>query len=90
MKHAPSQAEQDYLADTQAGFDPSTEELARIAFEIESAPQQIAAELLKLRALRLVCQSKRRRLPDAVKKAVDESRPPSIREFLENQPELQS
>lgn len=90
MKHAPSQAEQDYFADTRAGFDPAAEELARIAFEIESGPQQIAAELLKLRALRLVCQAKRRRLPDAVKKALDETRPPSIRDFLENQPELQS
>lgn len=88
MKHAPSRAEQEYFANPSAVPDSGVDELALIIAEIENSPRAVAAELLKLRALRLTCQAKQRRLPYAVKQALSAARPPSIRDFLENQPEL--
>ncbi len=80
MTHAPTKAEQDYIAAAVGvASDRSADEFALTLAEVEMTPRAAAAELLRLRALRVACQAKVHRLPETVKKALAHARAPALR-----------
>jgi hypothetical protein len=89
MTHAPTKAEQEYIAAAAIASDRGADEFALTLAEVEMSPRAAAAELVRLRALRIACQAKAHRLPDAVKKALAAARAPGITDLIDNQPELQ-